>query len=396
LAKKLEKEAGALFMDQKEDGSWYENPLVPYPPEEQASSHIVQSGETLSKIAQTYGLTLDELLALNPDIKDPSKITVGQELTILIPGFIAYHGPVLTEDDRVVILSADQTQELAQAKYDEQTKEWEWEKLAATAPAATVEATLEDASSLLLELDSGIISSLTKISKEIYDKKYLKSYKNRADELITGMGITDPYLVELYREFFNTEWVQPSWPGTEYHGLGIYTLTEQGKKPYLHSAVGLLYGFVPIENIPQQVIEAEKNASNILPRPYYLILQIGPGKDLTPENNPDAFVALKMGAHIYGGEYDASGFALKKAEDSKLEGFVVERITSQEPRKTSRGPDAWTLEELSSAFGLRKNSLIFVTGMAQTPGEASVSWFSIIVPEFPSEEVQKQYHFFLD
>lgn len=263
-------------------------------------------------------------------------------------------------------------------------------------PSPTLEPTLEQSSPLLLQLDSGIISSLTELSQEIYGIKYLKSYKNRADELITEMGITDPYLVELYREFFNTEWVHPSWPEVESHGLGIYILTEQGEEPDLHSAVGLLYGFVPIENIPQQVIEAEKNASNTLPRPYYLILQIEPGKNLTPENNPDAFVALKMGAHIYGGEYNASGFALKKAEDSKLEGLaVVERITSQEPRKTNRGPDVWTLEELSSAFGLRKNSLIFVTGMALTPGEASVSWFSIIVPEFPSEEVQKQYYFFL-
>ena len=299
------------------------------------------------------------------------------------------------EDGTISLLLQGQNEKgemvaVAKASYDQEKEAWGWEKLVATA-----ETTLEDTSSLLLELDSGIISSLTKISKEIYDIKYLKPYKNRADELITGMGITDPYLVELYREFFNTEWVHPSWPEVEYHGLGIYTLTEQGKKPYLHSAVGLLYGFVPIENIPQQVIEAEKNASNTLPRPYYLILQIEPGKDLTPENNPNAFVALKMGAHIYGGKYDASGFVLRKAKDSKLESFVVERITSQEPRKTSRGPDAWTLEELSSAFGLRKNSLIFVTGMARTPGEASVSWFSIIVPEFPSEEVKKQYNFFL-
>jgi len=143
FAKKLEEEAGALFMDQKPDGSWYENPIVPYPPQEQKSIHQVKSGETLSKIAQEYGLTLDELLKLNPQIKDPSKITVGQELTILIPGFTNYWGPTLTEDGRVVIFSQDQAQELAQAYYDENTRQWKWKKLVVVGPNPTLTPTEE-------------------------------------------------------------------------------------------------------------------------------------------------------------------------------------------------------------------------------------------------------------
>jgi len=129
LAKKLERQAGALFIDQKPDGSWYENPVVPYPPQETKSLHTVKSGETLFKIAQEYNTTIEEILKLNPQIKDPSKINVGQELTILIPGFTNYLGPIETKDGRIIILSSDQTQELAQAFYDEKTKEWRWEKI---------------------------------------------------------------------------------------------------------------------------------------------------------------------------------------------------------------------------------------------------------------------------
>ena len=44
--------------------------------------HIIVSGETLSKIADRYHLNLAELLAANPEIKDPNKIMVGQRVKI--------------------------------------------------------------------------------------------------------------------------------------------------------------------------------------------------------------------------------------------------------------------------------------------------------------------------
>jgi LysM repeat protein len=138
LAKELEKEAGALFMDQKPNGSWYENPIVPYPPQEQTSIHTVKSGETLSKIAQEYNTTIEEILKANPQIKDPSKIFVGQEITIIIPGFTNFYGPTITQDGRVVILSPDQKEEIGQAFYDEREKEWNWTRLAIIAPTPTL------------------------------------------------------------------------------------------------------------------------------------------------------------------------------------------------------------------------------------------------------------------
>lgn len=43
--------------------------------------HVVQSGESLSQIAQAYGVTIDEIMALN-GLSDPNTIVVGQELLI--------------------------------------------------------------------------------------------------------------------------------------------------------------------------------------------------------------------------------------------------------------------------------------------------------------------------
>ncbi|NWG34174.1 MAG: LysM peptidoglycan-binding domain-containing protein [Chloroflexi bacterium] len=47
-----------------------------------ATSHIVQKGDTLRIIAAQYGTTVDALLKLNPDIKNPNLIYVGQIIKI--------------------------------------------------------------------------------------------------------------------------------------------------------------------------------------------------------------------------------------------------------------------------------------------------------------------------
>jgi nucleoid-associated protein YgaU len=55
------------------------------PSEQPAASpqtYIIKSGDTLLKIAKKFGLTVDELLAANQQIKNPNKIAVGDELII--------------------------------------------------------------------------------------------------------------------------------------------------------------------------------------------------------------------------------------------------------------------------------------------------------------------------
>lgn len=46
--------------------------------------YVVRSGDTLSAIARRYNVTLNQLLAANPQITNPDVISVGQ--TICIPG----------------------------------------------------------------------------------------------------------------------------------------------------------------------------------------------------------------------------------------------------------------------------------------------------------------------
>ena len=45
-------------------------------------THTVSSGDTLSEIAQTYGVSLQELIAANPQIANPNRIYPGDEVNV--------------------------------------------------------------------------------------------------------------------------------------------------------------------------------------------------------------------------------------------------------------------------------------------------------------------------
>lgn len=48
--------------------------------------YVIKEGDTLSKVARSFGLTLDQLLAANKEtIKDPDRIVVGDEIVIPVP-----------------------------------------------------------------------------------------------------------------------------------------------------------------------------------------------------------------------------------------------------------------------------------------------------------------------
>jgi hypothetical protein len=52
------------------------------PPEPSAQVYLIKAGDTLSKVATSFDLTLEELLAANPQITDPDKIAIGDEINI--------------------------------------------------------------------------------------------------------------------------------------------------------------------------------------------------------------------------------------------------------------------------------------------------------------------------
>ena len=55
---------------------------VPVVVEPEQLTYTVQPGDLLSTIAQNFGLTVDQLLAANPEVTDPNVIQVGDELVI--------------------------------------------------------------------------------------------------------------------------------------------------------------------------------------------------------------------------------------------------------------------------------------------------------------------------
>ncbi len=55
------------------------------PPAPSPTVYTIKKGDTLLKVAKAHGLTLDELLAANPAIKNPNKVSEGQQIVIPVP-----------------------------------------------------------------------------------------------------------------------------------------------------------------------------------------------------------------------------------------------------------------------------------------------------------------------
>jgi LysM repeat protein len=47
--------------------------------------YTIKKGDTLSKVAKAHGVTLEELLAANPAIKNPNRVGEGQQIVIPTP-----------------------------------------------------------------------------------------------------------------------------------------------------------------------------------------------------------------------------------------------------------------------------------------------------------------------
>ena len=62
------------------------SPTITPVPEPTPQVYVIKEKDTLSKVANRFGIGLDELLAANPDIKNPDKISVGQSIIIPLPG----------------------------------------------------------------------------------------------------------------------------------------------------------------------------------------------------------------------------------------------------------------------------------------------------------------------
>lgn len=245
--------------------------------------------------------------------------------------------------------------------------------------------------SLIVELNESLAKDLHSLSEREKGQKWFEKYG--AGEIIQAMDPESDKLKEIYERFFDGDWKHPVWQETDYHGLGIYTITTGEGKPSLHSAVGLFYGLISIDDLPGKVVNFGERRG-ITPKAYYLVLQIRPGKNLTPEENPEAFIAVKIGTYLYQGEVNSSGLGVGILEGGDIHLHVVNR--KLEKGKIWRGIDCWKPEELSEVFGLEKGSLVLVHGRAEEKGEFSASGIFIISSGEPPEEKKGKFNFFLD
>jgi hypothetical protein len=58
-------------------------PTEPPPPTPQV--YVVKDGDTMSKIARRFGVTVEDIMAANPQIKNPDRIRIGDRITIPPP-----------------------------------------------------------------------------------------------------------------------------------------------------------------------------------------------------------------------------------------------------------------------------------------------------------------------
>ena len=63
------------------------SPITDGPAAPTPKVYVVKSGDTMSKIAKRFDVSIDELIAANKDtIKDPDKISIGDTVIIPVPG----------------------------------------------------------------------------------------------------------------------------------------------------------------------------------------------------------------------------------------------------------------------------------------------------------------------
>ncbi|MBU0572379.1 hypothetical protein KKH23_01780 [Patescibacteria group bacterium] len=189
----------------------------------------------------------------------------------------------------------------------------------------------------------------------------ITSYEGKAEELISLMGVSDyPDLIELYRAYFDTWWAINPWhkdSGMDIRGLGSevwnYPL------PSSQQDVGFFYGFVD---------------SGL----GYLVLQIKPGSDLTPEQNPEAFISTRPASPPT--ESGLLGLRYINEFGKAEERYILKSGTSSPHLST------WTMRELQEEFGLKRGSIISTTNTMAEDGHYTVWQIFIHVNEFPTEE----------
>lgn len=104
--------------------------------ESSTKTHNVASGETLSSIASKYGMTLNGLLDINPNLSINSKIFVGEEITV------KSNDPFITVRAAVTTTEKETAEKEVEYQYDS-TKSSSYKKIVQQGTAGVTEVTKE-------------------------------------------------------------------------------------------------------------------------------------------------------------------------------------------------------------------------------------------------------------
>ena len=78
------------FYKQDKDTIFVQPTIEPQESKPTTIDYQIKSGDMLGKIARDNGITLDELLQLNPQIQNPNKIRIGQNIKLPIVEKLEY------------------------------------------------------------------------------------------------------------------------------------------------------------------------------------------------------------------------------------------------------------------------------------------------------------------
>ena len=78
-------------------------PPPPPPPTEGSITHSVKSGETVGELSARYGVSEQQILAANPQMRHPDDLSVGQEISIPVMDKGAPEAGIATSADNRTI-----------------------------------------------------------------------------------------------------------------------------------------------------------------------------------------------------------------------------------------------------------------------------------------------------
>ncbi len=240
------------------------------------------------------------------------------------------------------------------------------------------------------------LNSVTEAKKAKTGFQVIPNANMTQDALIRAMGITDPVLIQLYRQLFTGK---AEFSNVNFSGLGIYYTGGEAHGP--GRGIGILYGFSRQSQIPENVKQLAES-KGFTAQPLWVVLQIKPGKNLTPDRHPDAFIVVSIGLRDQSGIVDAPsvgatvmGLGVPQNGQLALK-YVRKDIRPNKSDTIYRVTDTWSITEMIEVFGMRKGTPIFIACTSLEPTRFWGTAFFPIILSFPPPEEQQAHSFSLE